>query len=189
MHKQEVGRVIALADLLRDTRRHRNGGNARGANQRVHLAAGELIHQLSKEHAEGRTDHKGGQAKQDDEYRIPAEEHLSSCRGADRNAEENRDDVHQLVLGRFEYSVHDPAFPEDVAEHEHADQRRRVRQEERDENRNDNREQDFLQLGNGTQLLHDDAALLLRCEASHNRRLDNRHERHIRISGDCDWTQ
>ena len=51
MHEQEVGRVLLLADLLGDAGRHRDGGDAGRADQRVNLLAGQLAHDVAADEA------------------------------------------------------------------------------------------------------------------------------------------
>ena len=49
VHQQEVGRICLLTYNLGYTRSHRNGGYARGTDQRIDFAAGSDLHQLAKE--------------------------------------------------------------------------------------------------------------------------------------------
>lgn len=83
------------------------------------------------------------------------------ARRAHRDAQQDGDDVHQLVLSGFADPLHHAALAEEVTEHQHADEGRRTGQQQHADDRDENREQDFFQLGNGAQLGHDDRALLL----------------------------
>ena len=49
VHQQEVGRISLLTYNLGYTGSHRNGGYARGTDQRIDFAAGSDLHQLAKE--------------------------------------------------------------------------------------------------------------------------------------------
>ena len=61
VHQQEVVGVGLPAHILGHTGRHGNGGHARGADQRVDLAAGQHVHQLAHQQAAD-----GGEAEGDD---------------------------------------------------------------------------------------------------------------------------
>ena len=60
--------------------------------------------------------------------------------------------LQQFVLRRLVQTLDHAAFTEQVAEHQHADQRRSVGQNERDDDRDRDREDDLLDLGDLTQL-------------------------------------
>ena len=55
MHQQIVAGLFLLAYYLRHARRHRHGGNAGGADKRIDLAAGKLVHKLGYQHAASST--------------------------------------------------------------------------------------------------------------------------------------
>ena len=188
MHEQEVTGILALAFLLGDTRSHRNSGNTGRADERVDLLAfrQENVHELGKQDAAGRAAHEGDDAHGEDAERHRAEEGLGLRRSADGDAEENDDDVHELVLRGLGQTVDHAALTEQVAEHQAADQRSCARNEQSDERGDGNRENDLFLLGNRTQGVHADHALLLRGQAAHDGRLDDRDERHVGISGNGD---
>ena len=66
--------LFSLTDLLGNTRCHRNGGNASGADQRIYLAAGEEVHQLAKQNAACSAYAERNQTKNDDEQCVDLEE-------------------------------------------------------------------------------------------------------------------
>ena len=51
VHQQEVRGILLLAHDLGDTRRHRDGGNAGGTDQRVDLLLQEQVHELGEQNA------------------------------------------------------------------------------------------------------------------------------------------
>ena len=60
VHKKEVRGVLALSDLLGNSRRHRHGGNARRTDKGVYLSAREPVHNLC-----GDKSSAGGYAERD----------------------------------------------------------------------------------------------------------------------------
>ena len=105
MHQQEVGGVLALADLLRNTGGHGNSGNTSGADQGVDLTAGQGVHHLAAQNACSGTKGEGDQTQHDDEQGAAVQEGV--CRGgaANRQSQENGDDVKIQILGKFPQSV------------------------------------------------------------------------------------
>ena len=189
MHEQEVGGILLLTDLLRDASRHRNGGNAGGTDQRIDLAACHLVHDLAEEHAEGGTHAERDQTEKDDLERLEPEEVGAGGGSADSGAEEDGDDIHQFILRRLGDTLDHAALLEEVAEHEHTDQRSRVGKQNGDHDDNDDREHDLFQLGHRTELFHNDGALLLGGEQLHDGRLDDGHQRHVGIRRDRDGAE
>ena len=186
MHQQEVRGIGLLTFLLGHTRRHRDSGHAGRADQRVDLAAGELVHQLRQQHAARRAHAERDDAHRDDFKRAHRQEGRGSRRCADRDAEENRDDIHQLVLHRLVQTFGHAAFLREVAQHQAADQRSSGRQQQRNQNGDDDGEDNLLRLGGRLELLHDDFAFLLGGQGAHNRRLNDRHQRHVGVRRDRD---
>ena len=188
MHQQEVARIFLLANLLAHTRCHRDSRNTCGTDQRVNLTLCKEVHQLTKQNTAGRAKAERQQAENDNTDGLGAQENFALCCCANGDAKENRDDVHQLVLCRIGNTIYNTTLTHQVAQHQHANQRGRIRQQQRDQNGYNNREQNLLQLGNRTELLHHNRALLLGSQSLHNRRLNNRHQGHVRISCNSDWS-
>ena len=82
-----------------------------------------------------------------------------------------------------------PHFLREVAEHERADERHGVLEEERAKEQHDEREADLLDLRDRAERRHLDGALGLRRESVHDRRLDDRDERHVGVRRDRDCTE
>ena len=60
VHQQEVAGILLLAFLLGYARRHRHGGYAGRADERIDLAAsGQQVHELGQQHAAGGAAAKG----------------------------------------------------------------------------------------------------------------------------------
>lgn len=66
---------------------------------------------------------------------------------ADREAEEDRDDVHQLIAGGLGDTLNNAGLLHQVAHHQAADQNGGVRQGQGNDDGNDDGEQDLLGLG------------------------------------------
>ena len=64
--------------------------------------------------------------KTEDEQRLGSEKGLRLGAGADRETQENGDDVDQAVACRLGQALGHPALLEQIAEKQHADQRDRV---------------------------------------------------------------
>ena len=189
MHEQEVCRVGLLAFDLRNARGHWDCGNAGRADQRVDLAARQLAHDLAEQQAADRGEHERDQAEDDDLDRLHGQELLRDRLTPDRQAEEDGDDIAQRVLCRVGQTIGHAAFAEQVAQHQHADQRRRIRNEQDNHGRYRDGEHDLLGLGHRTELLHLDLALLFGRQRAHQRRLYQGDKRHIGIRGDRDCRQ
>ena len=189
MHQQEVRGVRLLTDHLRDARCHRDSGHAGGADQGVDLLAGELAHDVAADQTADRGDAEGNQTEQDDLQRLDLQEVRSDHGRADRGREHDGDDVHQGVLHGVRQTVGAAALAEEVAEHQAANQRRRGRQKQDDKDGDNDREENLLALGDDTRLNHLDLAVFLAGQKLHNRRLNQRNQRHIGVGGDCDGAE
>ena len=144
MHQQEILRIFLLAHLLGNTRRHRNGGNAGRTDQRVHLAVRGPAHNLAQQNTACRAKAKCHNAHHNNLDCIPVQERFRIGRAAHRNAQKDRDDIHQLIAGRFVDALYNAGFLHQVAEHQHAHQRHSCRQNQADNNGADDREHDIL---------------------------------------------
>ncbi len=186
VHEQEVRRVRLLALDLGHARRHGHRRHARRADQRVDLAAGELIHKLADKQSANGGERKGNQTQCHDRQSPDRQEAGSHGSGADADAKEQGDDVHQRVLGGVAQALGDAGFTQQVAEHQAADERGRGGDEQNDEGRNHDGEDYLLRLGNLARLLHLHLALFLGGKRAHDGRLDERDERHVGIRGNGD---
>ena len=120
VHEDVGAREFLLDDLLADARRHRNRGDAGRADDGVDSAAGHALHDLSEDHAAGRTEYERYQAEQDDLDRGDRKERFRVHRAADGNAEEYRRSVEDFVLRGLREALSASALAEQVAEHQHA---------------------------------------------------------------------
>ncbi len=98
MHEQEVARILFLTDDLRYTSRHRNGGNTGGTDERIDLILKEDVHELCEQNAARGAETECNNAEDENLKRLRIEEVCSGSCCTDRSAEEDRNDVHQLVL-------------------------------------------------------------------------------------------
>ena len=189
VHQQEVGGVLTLADLLRNTGSHRHSGNASGTDQGVDLTAGQDIHDLAAENTGSGAEGEGDEAQHDDEQGAAVQEGV--CRGgaANRQSQENGDDVHQFIAGSLLDTIHNTGLFHQVAQHQHTDQNGSIRNDQRNNDGDHDGEDDPLGLGHGAQLLHHDCALLLGGERLHNGRLDHGHQSHVAVCRNGDAAQ
>ena len=88
-------------------------------------------------------------AEGEDAERLEVQELLGTELRADGESEQDRHDVHELVLRGAVEPLDDAALPEQVAEGQHADQRRRGRQERDDDGEHDQRKQDAFETRHG----------------------------------------
>ena len=177
---------------LRHAGCHRNGRNAGGADQRVHLVAlrEEEVHKLGKQHASGGTQSRT-QCTPSTRIlkRLDIDERFGGSRSADGKAEEDHHDIHQLVLHGLAQTIHHAALLHQVTQHKTADQRSGARQQQRDDYGDDDREEDLLGFRNRAQLRHLDFTLFLGGQQTHDGRLDHRHEGHVGVGGHGDRAQ
>lgn len=94
--------------------------------------------------------------------------------------------LHSAFCCSLAQSFNNTGLFEEVAKHQHTEQRCDIRQNERAEDGDEDREYDFLLLTDRAQLLHSDLALLLRGQQLHDRWLDERDKRHVGVCCDCD---
>ena len=97
MHEQEVARILFLADDLRYTSRHRNGGNTGGADERIDLILKEDVHELCEQNAACGAETECNNAEDENLKRLRIEEVCSGSCCTDGGAEEDRNDVHALL--------------------------------------------------------------------------------------------
>ena len=192
VHEQEVGAVGLLSDGVGDACSHGNGGNAGRADKRVDgvlAPAGDEVHELGAKETANGSDGEGNHAQSDDEQGFSLEEAAALHRETDGDAEQDGCDIHELILGAGDESLRNLAFAQEIAEHEHAEQRRRIRTDEDGDDRDHEAEEEFLTARDLAQALHLDLTLLLRGEELHEGRLDERHERHVGVGGNGDGAE
>ncbi len=149
----------------------------------------EHVHQLRHDHPGRGTHAEGDHPQQQDPQRLRLQELVRHQLGPHRQPEEDGDDVNQRVLHRVAQTIHHAAFAHQVAEAEHPQQRRGVRQQQRHQQQQHRREEDLLAFAHRTQLHHADLPLFVAGQRLHDRRLDQRHQRHIGVGGHRDGPQ
>lgn len=189
MHEQVVGGVVLLADLLADAGRHRHGGHARGTDEGVDLAAGDDAHDLAQDDAARGAHTESHDAQDDDLHGLDVQEGGGVGGAAHREAQENGDNIHQLIAGSLGDTLHHAAFFHQVAHHQAAHQDGRVGQGQRNNDGNNDREKDLFGLGDLTRGGHNDLAFFFRSKYPHDGRLDDRHQRHVTVGCHRDGTQ
>ena len=114
---------------------------------------------------------------------------VSNSHGTYGQTEEDGQNVAECILSDVGQTVGYTGFLEQVAEHQHTDQRSGIRQKQDNDGCDCDREDDLLSLGDRTQLHHLDLAVLLAGERLHNRRLDHRDQCHVRVRRNRDRRQ
>ena len=181
MHQEEVAGVGLLPHLLADAGCHGNGGHTGRADEGIDLLLEEQVHELGQQDTAGSAEAEGHHAHAHNGQRLGAEEGCAGGGGAHADAQEDSDDVHQLVLHGLVQTIQNAALLGQVAQHQAGDQRRGGGNEQRHEHRDHDGEEDLLTLADLTQGLHDNLTLLLGGQGLHDRRLDHGDEGHIGI--------
>ncbi|VTR64488.1 hypothetical protein DESC_190105 [Desulfosarcina cetonica] len=181
MHDQPVVRIGLESLRLGHAGGHGHGRDACRADQGIHFLLQEAVHDFDGQYAAEGADHEVEQAQAEDHQRLPGEKNVGLHGGAHRYAQKDGDDVHQGILGRIGQSLDHPAFAHEIAEHEHAHQRRHRRYQKHDQSAGDEGKEDLLPGGHRAQLAHLDLTLLGRGHHAHDGRLDEWHHGHVGI--------
>ena len=189
MHEQEVAGIVLCADLLRNTRRHGNSGDAGRADQRVDLAAGDNAHSLAEQAACSSTERESDKTESDDLEGRDIQECLRAGGSTDGSTQKDNDDVHQSVGSSVGQLADNAALTEEVAQHEHTDKGSRRGKDHTHDNCNNDGEKDPLELGDRSELRHPDLALLVCGQRAHDGRLNDRDKGHIGVGGDSDGSE
>ena len=187
MHEQVVVGILLAAHLVDDARGHRERGDTGRADHGVDLLPGEEVEELGKEHAADGIEHEADEAEGEDGHRLEGDERLRLHAERHGDAQQERDEVGQLVLRAVAEGTEHAALADEVAEHEEADQLRGLGRDGAGHDGDDDREEDARALAHACgRVGHADAAFLLRRDEADDGRLHDGHERHVRIRGDHD---
>ena len=189
MHQQEVGGIGLLALHLGDAGGHGHGGDAGGADEGIDLLLQEEVHKLGQQHAAGGAEAEGHHAHAHDLDGLPGQEGAGGGGGAHGDAQEDGDDVHQLVLGGLVQTLHHAALLKQVAQHQAGDQRAGGGHQQGHKYGDDDGEEDLLPLGHLTQGAHDDLPLRLGSQNPHDGGLDDGHQGHVAVGRHGDGAQ
>ena len=184
VHEQMIVGVVFSSHRMGHSRRHRHGGYARRTDKRIDFAFGKPAHELSEQNAADGGEAESEQSQTDDEQRVERQKVFSSCGRSYRDAEQKGDYVHESVLRRVGKSFGDAALLKQVAEHEAAEQWSDGGEQKRGDDCHHNGENDFCCLGNVFGRLHANQLFLFGGEHLHQRRLNQRNQRHVGISRD-----
>jgi len=190
VHEQKVLPVLLLAHLVDDPRRHGEGRDAGRTDHRIDLVLREEVEHLGEDHAARRVRHERDKAEPQDEQRARSQKSVRRHLYGDRQAQQQRNEVGQHLLGCLGQRVQHAAFPQQIAEHQETDERRRARSQNARNKRNKDREQNLRELGDpDAGVLHADPPFLFCRKQTDDRRLDDRHQRHIGIGCNDDRPQ
>lgn len=123
-HEQEVLRILRAAQLMHDTRRHRECRDTGSANHGVDLAVfrQEQIQDLRKDDAARRIKNERDKAEPQDEERLGGQKVLRLHLGRNRDSKEQRDEVCEHLLRCFGQRIQHAALADQIPEHQEADQ-------------------------------------------------------------------
>ena len=127
MHQQVIARIFFPANVFRYSGGHRDRRYPGRADQRIDLSAGQFIHDLCRQQTADRAEAEGEQTERNDGQRINRQHGRTDRLTSDRNAEKDRDRIHQPVLRLRGKPIDDTALAHQVAEHEHTEQRNGIR--------------------------------------------------------------
>ena len=145
-----------------------------------------LAKKLTKHDTTKSTAGKGYKAKNYDLQCIYVQERLSTCGSTYRCSKKDYYDVHKCVGSCLRKLFNNSGLTEQVSEHQHTNKWSCCRKDQANNDCDNDREKDLLKFCNRTKLRHFDLTLFLCCERLHDRRLDDRYQRHIRICCYCD---
>ena len=192
VHQQEILVVLLEAQLVDDTAAHGEGRDAGCADHGVELFAlrEEEVRQLCEQHTAGGVKHKGHEAQRKDEQSVGPHELVGGHLPGHGQAQHDRDEVGQHILGRLGQGVQHAALAQQVAEHEEADQRHTGGRDKPGQHSDHNREQNFGGFADATLLVrHPDPPLLLGGAKADDRRLHDGNQRHIAVGRHHDSAQ
>ena len=136
------------------------------------LLLGEQVVQLGDQNAAHRVEDEGDQAKAKDHQRLHVQEGGGLHPGGDGQAQKQRDQVGQHLLGGLGQAVQHAALTDQVAEHQKADQRHAAGGKDARHRGDEDGEQDLGGLGDVfLRILHADPALFLGGDQADDRRL------------------
>jgi hypothetical protein len=117
------------------------------------LPAGGLAHDFAHEHARRRSNGKGHQPENDDLNRFNGQKVGRAAFGPHRKPQENDNDIVELVLRGLAQPIGYAAFPEQVAQHEHAQKGQGGGQEKAGNEDHDDGEKDSFPFGSSPGVL------------------------------------
>ena len=189
MHEQEVGGVCLLAFQVGNTGSHRHSGNTGRADEGIDLAAGELAHHLTAQQTANGGQDECANAQNNDLQGLCSQEVRANHGSANSGGQQDGDDIHQCVLHSVGQAVGNTGLLKQVTQHQAADQRSGVGQQQCHEDSDQDGEDDLLGLGHVTGLDHLDLALLSSGQHLHEGRLDQGNQCHVGVGRHSDAAQ
>ena len=167
---------------------HRNCGYTSGTDKRIGFTTIQNTHDFTKDNACKSTSCESDQTKNNDQNSLIVQEGFSFHSQTCTSCQHDRYNVHQSILCSIGKTIQTTSFFEQVTQHQHTNQRAYRRKQQADNDSSNNREYDSFKMRNRTQLFHNDFTVSFSSAKFHNRRLDQRNQRHIRICSYCDST-
>ena len=151
---------------------------------------GKQVIYLGHQHAADGIEHKGHQPQRQNHQGLPIQKILCLHFGCHRQPQQQGNEVCQYLLCGFGQAVQHTTFPDEVAEHQKANQRHTARHKQPSHHGNNDGEQDFCRFADLLfGIWHADQALFFGRHKPDDRRLDDGHQRHVRIRRHNDGPQ
>lgn len=149
----------------------------------------EQVDDLCYQHAAGGVKDECHKPQTDDQQGVQSQEIFRLHFGGDGDAQEQGHQVGQHLLRRFRQGVQYTAFPDQIAEHQKADQRHAPGRYDAGNHGDDNGEQDLGALGNFPLMIgHPDQPFLFGGQQLDHRGLHQGNQRHVGVCGNHNGT-
>ena len=122
MCEQEVGAVLLKPKLMNYPGGHGEGRDSCGTDHGVDLLLGEEVDQLGEEYAAGGIKDKCNESQAQDQQGFRIQEGIGLHLLGNGEAEEECDQICQNRLRRVGQGIQNATFPDQISEHQEADQ-------------------------------------------------------------------
>lgn len=189
MHEQVVEGVFLPAHLMYHTGGHGEGRDARRTDHGIHLILAEQVQQLCKHYAAHGVEDEGNEPQQQNGQSLHSHKVLRLHSESNGDAQQQGNEVGQLVLGAVAEGVEHTALPNEVTKHKEANELRRLGGNGTGHNGNDDGEENPGGLADGGGGIgHANAPFLLGGDELDDGGLHNGHKGHIGVSRHHDST-
>jgi len=182
MHEQVVVLVLPLALVLHNPRRHGIRGNPGRPDQRIDLPPAQETHEFAQQEAAHRVDDDRHQTQTQDQERLLLQKGVAFHRSSDGQPQEKRADTGNFILARMRQPLHRTRRLEKIPQHDHAHQRQPLRRDQPGHPGDHQREKHQRRFRNpALGIGHPDPPLFPSRHQAHDRRLQDRDQRHVTV--------
>lgn len=186
MHEQKVGRVFFQAGQVNLAGRTWNRGYASGPQQRVDFFFRKKVHKFGEKDTGSCRNAEGNRAEEKYTDGFSSQENVALCAGSYRETQKNSGGVYDGAAGGFCQAVNDTRLFHDITEEKRSQQGNRCRGEKAAQQQTNHGKNQQLFFGWLARFGHADQPFLPGGEQSHDWRLDDGNERHVRVGGNGD---